>query len=237
MTDNKNIIDGSGAMFDKIAPKYDLLNMLTSLGQDRKWRKEAVKAIAAEKGRVLDLAAGTCDVSIKIALTYSNIKVIAADPSINMLKEGKKKIDLQKLNSKIAPCLVAGEMLPFVDESFDAATIAFGIRNFQNRTASLFEIYRILKKESRLVILELGTPQKGLMGKLASFYSTVFIPFIGGLISNKEQYTYLPRSMQQFPLPDRFSKELETAGFKIINIQSFAFGICTLFVCKKASLI
>jgi len=226
--------NGSGAMFDGIAKKYDLLNKLTSMGMDKLWRLAAVKALEISRDAVvLDLAAGTLDVSMQIVQHYPGSKVIAADPSLGMLLVGKKKLVGKKSEQSIFPFIVEGENLSFLTDSFDGAVISFGIRNFVNRKQSLAELARVLKPGSRLSILELNMPQKGLMAFMARTYVKNIIPFVGGLLSGREAYKYLPDSMLNFPSPDSFVLELEDSGFQVVTVKPFMFGVCNLFVLES----
>lgn len=226
-------INGSGAMFDGIAEKYDLLNRVTSMGMDKKWRKKAVEALDLKPGQILlDLAAGTLDVSIAAAKRYPQIQILAADPSKSMIAQGIKKKAVQ-CNRRIEPLLCTGEKLPLASQCIHGAIIAFGIRNFSNRTLALQNIADVLCPQGKLVILELSLPQKGLFAPLARWYVKKIIPTIGGILSNKAEYTYLPKSMAAFPAPLAFCKELRTAGFEIMTMQPLMFGACHLFICKR----
>ncbi|MBN2802769.1 MAG: ubiquinone/menaquinone biosynthesis methyltransferase [Deltaproteobacteria bacterium] len=242
MGEIKQQIDGSGRMFDKIAKRYDLLNFLTSMGQDKRWRRIAVESLNIKSGRILDLAAGTFDVSIEIAKQSGqiakqseNVKIAACDPSKNMLLQGVKKIKDGPFMQSITPVLCTGENLPFSQNIFDGVTIAFGIRNFSNRTIALNELQRVLKKDAKMVILELHIPKKGLMGLAAGFYAKKIIPLLGALLSSKDQYVYLPESMDNFPSPSDFTIELESSGFSVLFVKNFLFGVCNMFVCKNST--
>lgn len=218
-------------MFDGIAQKYDLLNAITSLGLDKYWRKKAVAALALERGEtLLDLAAGTLDVSIAAQRRFPEIQIIAADPSKEMLKSGRQKIPH---NAPIAIIKTTGESLPIADSSIHGAIIAFGIRNFSDRTTALDKLAAALVPGGRLVILELSIPNKGLFAPLARFYVQQIIPRIGAMISSGAEYAYLPRSMKKFPSPPLFAVELKAAGFHLIRINSFMSGACHLFISEK----
>lgn len=228
--DTMNLHDGSGAMFDGIAEKYDLLNRMTSLGFDRVWRRRAVQSLKLPAGGlVLDLAAGTGDVALEVVRQYENARVIAQDPSGNMLRVGQHKTRAVCGSEQVVWVKGNGEDLPFDANIFDAAVIGFGIRNFKNRATALAELRRVLKPNGTLIVLELTYPQKSFMAPLSRFYIHRILPLVGGLISSKAEYSYLPKSMEAFPNADGFSSELHNAGFSVDNVVPFMFGACHLF--------
>ena len=223
--------NGSGAMFDGIAKNYDLLNTLTSLGFDRHWRKKAVTKLELTSGQtLLDLAAGTLDISLLASQMYPAIRVIAADPSRKMLKVGRKKVPMQ---SNIDLLAAAGEALPLASGSIHAAVIAFGIRNFTEREQSLKQLARVLVPGGRLVILELSIPTSGIMAPAASFYIRKIIPLLGAVLSSGAEYAYLPESMKRFPAAPEFEAELKANGFNVHPTVRFMSGACHLFVCDR----
>lgn len=218
-------------MFDGIAPKYDLLNTVTSLGFDRRWRKKAVAALRLTTGdRLLDLAAGTLDISIAAANRYPGIQVIAADPSKGMLRMGKQKLSSSTLVSIMAS---TGEHLPLQPNSVHAAIIAFGIRNFADRHAALRQLSTVLVSGGRLVILELSTPKGSILAPMARFYVQRMIPLFGAILSSHSEYAYLPESMKRFPAPNTFATELTQAGFTVPHVERFMSGACHLYICEK----
>jgi demethylmenaquinone methyltransferase/2-methoxy-6-polyprenyl-1,4-benzoquinol methylase len=226
---------GSGVMFDNIANKYDLLNRITSLGMDLVWRKRAVKALDVKPGsKVLDLASGTGDISVILKQYYSDSLVFALDPSVKMVKSAKEKFKSRNINRSICSLMGNGEELPFKNDSFDGVIVAFGIRNFKNRKIALMDILRVLKPLGKLVILELVLPERGVLSPLVSIYVQKVLPLLGGLISRKEEYVYLGRSMRNFPSPALFEKEIENAGFKLTGTLEFMFGTCCVF-CAEPS--
>ena len=219
-------------MFDRIAPKYDFLNRLLSLRQDIFWRHQMVKAADLEKeARILDVACGTCDVALE---AYSHLmghaKVFGLDFSFGMLQLGKKKINNKNIWLLNADAL----KLPFKHQLFDAVFIAFGIRNIMGRQSAVRQFFNALKSGKRLVILELTTPEKGILRSLYLLYFQKILPVIGSFFSkDNTAYTYLPDSVLKFPTPVEFSKIMKDAGFKQIRFKQMTFGIVTLFVgCK-----
>jgi demethylmenaquinone methyltransferase / 2-methoxy-6-polyprenyl-1,4-benzoquinol methylase len=226
--------NGSGAMFDGIAGRYDLLNRLTSMGLDRLWRQKAIDALNLTTGQtLLDLAAGTLDISIAANRKYPGIQIIAADPSRRMLEAGLQKCPPHNADSAITVFQSTGEHLPLAPKSIHAAIIAFGIRNFSDRAAALRQLSMSLVPGGRMVILELSLHGRGLLAPLASAYVRTVIPLMGRLLSKGAAYTYLPESMQKFPPPVKFARELAAADFELINIIPFLAGTCNLFICES----
>lgn len=229
-------LDFIQTMFDSIAPKYDFLNRFLSLRQDLYWRKEMVKAATLDKNSLaLDVACGTCDVGIEIQRQHieqykAQCKVTATDFSHNMLSFAKKKINTDVNKAKIN--LAAGNalFLPFKDNLFNAVFIAFGIRNIMDRVHALKEFKRCLKRNGRVVILELTTPAPGLIRNLYILYFKQLLPMIGAFFSkNQGAYSYLPASVLKFPQPGEFVKIMKHAGFTNIRYKQMTFGIVTLF--------
>lgn len=223
-------------MFNSIAPRYDLLNRLLSLGIDRKWRRFAVKQIRfAEGGRILDVATGTADVALEIAAaTPVSVTVTGVDFSPQMVELGKEKVKrsqfADRISLEVAPC----EAIPFAENSFDSATIAFGIRNVVDRSCGLKEILRVLKPGGRIVILEFSNPQSKIFKALYNFYFLKILPVVGGLISNFSAYKYLPDSVLEFPSREEFKKIMTEAGFKAVNHKDLTFGIATVYTGDKS---
>lgn len=222
---------GIREMFDAIAPRYDLLNRLLSFGIDRRWRKNAVGLLRIpEGGRVLDVATGTGDVALEIACrTPDSVQIVGADFTQGMLVHGLEKVASSPYAPRIqlvnAPC----EELPFPGEVFDAATIAFGIRNVVDRPAGLREMCRVLKPGGRVVILEFSNPKSRLFKALYDFYFLQILPRIGGLLSRRSAYQYLPDSVQAFPSRDLFMQMMEEAGFRAVTHQDQTFGVATIY--------
>ncbi|MBU8849798.1 MAG: bifunctional demethylmenaquinone methyltransferase/2-methoxy-6-polyprenyl-1,4-benzoquinol methylase UbiE, partial [Desulfobacterales bacterium] len=194
-------------MFDRIAPKYDFLNRLLSLRQDIVWRTQMVKAAALQKNcRTLDVACGTCDVALEInSQTRGCSQIFGLDFSFGMLRLGKQKL-IQKKNKNIALINADALNLPFKHHLFDAVFIAFGIRNIMDRPKAIKEFFDALKGGGRLAVLELTTPEKGVLRSLYLLYFQKILPIIGSFFSkDNNAYSYLPDSVLKFPTPVKFS--------------------------------
>ncbi len=195
--------DGSGAMFDRIARRYDLLNRLSSLGFDRSWRRQAVEALDLEPGhRVLDLATGTADLALEILRQEPRAEVVGIDPSPRMLERARHKVDAAGLGGRVELRLGKAEELPLDDDSVDGTAIAFGIRNVPDRPRALSEMARVTRPGGRVVILELNEPRSGLLAPLARFHIHRVVPRLGAWLSGAGEYRYLEKSIADFP-PDR----------------------------------
>jgi len=222
------------AMFDNIAPSYDFLNHFLSLGIDKWWRRKAIGILQEEKPKiVLDVATGTGDFAIE-ALKLKPDSVKGIDLSKEMLDIGRKKI--KKINAEKVIELMHGdaEKINFENDFFDAITIGFGVRNFENLSKGLTEIYRVLKKNGTLVILEFSTPAKFPVRQVYHFYFHHILPFMGKIISkDKSAYSYLPESVETFPSGENFIKLLNEAGFLNTKCALLTFGIASLYTGKK----
>lgn len=222
-------------MFDTIAPRYDFLNRLLSLGIDRRWRRFAVSLVqATHGGRVLDIATGTGDVALEVARqTAPDITIVGADVSREMVEIGRQKVAASpfagRITFEIAPC----EALPFPDLQFDAITIAFGIRNVVDRLQGLKEMSRVLKPGGRAIILEFSTPTSPLFRAIYLFYFLKVLPAIGGLFSKQSAYRYLPDSVMEFPSREEFKGLMAAAGFGDLRHYDLTFGIATVYVGEK----
>jgi len=222
-------------MFDRIAPKYDFLNRVLSLRQDTVWRTQMVKAVRLKKNsRILDIACGTCDVALEAgSQLQGQTEILGLDFSFGMLALGQKKLKKQN-NKSIA--LINGDALhlPFRQGIFDAVLIAFGIRNIMNRQSAVSAFLSVLKKGGRLAVLELTTPQKGLLRSFYLLYFQRLLPLIGSFFSkDPNAYQYLPESVLKFPTPVEFAAIMKEAGFKDIRFKQMTFGIVTLFIGVK----
>lgn len=225
--------DGSGNMFDRIARKYDLLNRINSLGLDQGWRRKTVAAVNPQPGeRILDLATGTADLAIALAERAADVHVVGLDPSENMLEIGREKVRSHALDPRVK--LVAGDAqaLESSDDSFDAITMAFGIRNVPDRTKALAEMCRVLRPGGRLAILELSEPRNGLMATLARVHVRHVVPLTGALISGPAEYRYLRESIRAFPPPEAFVELIAEAGFVDVSFEPLTFGACVLFTAR-----
>ncbi|MEO8147636.1 MAG: bifunctional demethylmenaquinone methyltransferase/2-methoxy-6-polyprenyl-1,4-benzoquinol methylase UbiE [Bacteroidia bacterium] len=217
-------------MFDHIAPKYDFLNHFLSFGIDRSWRKTAINMLSAESPKlILDIATGTADFAIAASRLHPN-KITGIDISERMLKVGHAKLRLKNLENKIQLMKADSEALPFADESYDAVTVAFGVRNFENLQKGLKEIYRVLKPKGSVVILEFSMPHKFPVRLLYKLYSKTILPLSGKIFANDAAaYTYLPASIEKFPSGYKFLSELDKAGFKENIFKPLTFGIATVY--------
>jgi demethylmenaquinone methyltransferase/2-methoxy-6-polyprenyl-1,4-benzoquinol methylase len=226
---------GIREMFDAIAPRYDLLNRLLSLGIDRRWRTFAVGQLQISPGgRVLDVATGTGDVALEIASrTPESVLIVGEDFTQGMLVHGQKKIAQSPYRHRIvlvnAPC----ESMPHPSAVFDGVTIAFGIRNVVDRLAGLQEMFRVLKPGGRAVILEFSNPSSRFFRGLYYFYFRKVLPFIGGLLSRRSAYQYLPDSVLEFPDQKTFVALMAQAGFGDLKHFDRTFGIATVYVGER----
>ena len=222
-------------MFDHIAHSYDLLNHALSLGIDRGWRRKAIEALKVHHPRrILDIATGTGDFAILSAKRIQPQQIIGADISEGMMAVGREKVKKKNMQDIISFQREDCMHLSFPDDSFDAVTSAYGVRNFQNLDAGLSEMYRVLRTGGHLLIVELSTPPRFPMKQLFWVYAHVVMPVIGKLISHDASaYTYLPSSMEAFPQGEVMEGILKKAGFLQIEWKRFTFGLCTMYLAKK----
>jgi len=222
------------AMFNNIAGRYDLLNHLLSMGIDRGWRKKLVKLMAKDRPRrILDMATGTADLAIAAAKIDPE-NITGTDIAEEMLAIGQEKVNKLGLGETITLLKADSENLPFGDSEFDAAMVAFGVRNYENLPKGLSEMCRVLKPGSRAFILEFSKPRKFPVKQVFGFYSRFILPVIGRLVSkNSTAYTYLPESVAAFPQDDQFLKIMLEAGFSEAEFISLSFGITNLYIGKK----
>ena len=222
-------------MFNNIAPTYDLNNKILSLGIDRIWRKILVNTIKKHNPRlILDVATGTGDVAINLIKHIPDARVEGVDISEGMLSKGRKKLVDLKLNDKIILNLGDSENLNFADNTFDAVTIAFGVRNFENLSLGLAEILRVLKPGGIVSILEFSKPANPAVSSLYNFYFKKILPGIGRITSkDNSAYTYLYESVQVFPEGENFVKILESTGYQKSKCRKLSFGICSLYTAFK----
>lgn len=222
-------------MFDSIAHSYDLLNHALSLGIDKHWRKAAIDSLRSFKPQeILDVATGTGDFAMLAAKELKPKRLLGVDLSEGMMKVGEKKVKEAKLDNVIhfqkEDCL----NLSLPSDTFDAVMVAYGIRNFENLDKGLKEMLRVLKPDGRLVIIELTSPNRFPMKQLFWFYSHIFMPTLGKVISKDSQaYAYLPATMEAFPQGEEMQKILQKAGFKDVNFKRFTFGLSTLYTACK----
>ncbi|MBR0036501.1 MAG: bifunctional demethylmenaquinone methyltransferase/2-methoxy-6-polyprenyl-1,4-benzoquinol methylase UbiE [Bacteroidales bacterium] len=219
-------------MFNDIAPTYDKLNHILSLNVDKSWRKKAVRRIAETRpDHVLDIACGTGDFSI--ALAQAGVpKVTGIDISEGMLEVGRRKVSALGLDIRMQAD--DSEHLSFPDRSFDAVSVAFGVRNFEHLQAGLSEMHRVLRPDGLLCIVELSVPGNPFLLWCYKLYFLHILPFVGGLMSgNRDAYRYLPASVLHFPKPDQVCRMLREAGFHDVEAKAFTFGLCRMFTGKK----
>ncbi len=223
-------------MFNSIAFRYDFLNRFLSGGIDIRWRKKAIgKLSALDPRHILDVATGTADMAIMMAKYLNPEKITGIDISAGMLEVGRKKIARQKLENKIELLAGDSESIPFPDNSFDAATVAFGVRNFEQLEKGLQEIRRVLKPGGMLVVLEFSKPVAGPFRSFCNWYLRLVTPGIGKLISrNREAYQYLNESVKAFPQGKDFIDILNRAGYIDASAQPLTLGVCSIYCGSKS---
>ncbi|MBP8066349.1 MAG: bifunctional demethylmenaquinone methyltransferase/2-methoxy-6-polyprenyl-1,4-benzoquinol methylase UbiE [Flavobacterium sp.] len=221
-------------MFDTISGNYDDLNRVISFGIDVKWRKNVLKLVAEKKPTtILDIATGTGDLAILMAATNAE-KIIGLDISAGMLEVGKKKITEKKLDNKIEMVLGDSENIPFENDYFDAITVAFGVRNFENLEVGLSEILRVLKPGGRFVILETSVPTQFPFKQGYHLYTKNILPLIGKLFSkDKVAYSYLSESASHFPYGEALNNILRKVGFIDVKHLPQTFGVATIYSASK----
>lgn len=221
-------------MFDNIAGRYDLLNHTLSLGIDHFWRWRAINYLKAGKPKhVLDMATGTGDFAMA-ALRLKPEQVVGIDIAEKMLDVGKVKAKRKGVSEKVVFLKGDSEHILAQDNSFDAITVGFGVRNFENLDKGLSELNRVLEPGGRMVILEISQPRMFPMRQIFQLYFTVILPAIGLLVSKDPRaYTYLPESVAAFPEGPDFVKRLEQAGFRNVKWKPLTFGICAMYTSEK----
>lgn len=222
-------------MFNTISDKYDKFNDIMSWGMARVWRKQSLLALKKyNPKRILDIAAGTADMCIK---SYEYLKpehVTGVDISDKMLEMGRVKVAKANLSDRIDLQVQDCSTLTFADESFDAATIAFGIRNFEKLNESIKQIHRVLKPNGHLLILEMNEPKKGLILKGYKLYTKVFVKMTSSFLSSDTKaYDYLSASMHAFPNGEKLIGILKENGFNLITYRKFTFGVCSMYLVEK----
>lgn len=226
---------GSGAMFDKIARRYDLLNKVISLGLDRRWRRALVQALAPRRGApaprlLVDVATGTADVALALARVWPTAQVIGVDPSPGMLAGGMKKVARAGAARRVRLVLGDGQALPLETGTADGVSIAFGIRNVPDRLAGLREMARVARPGAPLAVLELGEPRRGLLGPFARWHVHNVVPRLGAWLSGWREYRYLAESIARFPAPEAFVALCEQAGWRDVRVTPFSFDAVHLYV-------
>ncbi|SHG03733.1 demethylmenaquinone methyltransferase / 2-methoxy-6-polyprenyl-1,4-benzoquinol methylase [Salegentibacter echinorum] len=221
-------------MFDKISGNYDGLNRVISLGTDVSWRKKVIALVAAEKPEaVLDIATGTGDLAIQMTGIDAK-KIIGLDLSEGMLAVGRKKISAKNLDGKVEMIQGDSEDLPFEENSFDAITVAFGVRNFENLEKGLSEIHRVLRPGGIFVVLETSVPTRFPFKQGYKLYSGAILPLIGKVFSkDREAYSYLSKSAAAFPHGEAFNNILKKTGFINVENKPQTFGVATIYTASK----
>ena len=223
------------AMFGSIASRYDLLNRLLSFGIDTRWRRFAVNLVKSPAdGCILDIATGTGDMALEIAATTpSSVSIVGIDFCKEMIEIAAVKTERSKYAERISYAIAPCEAIPFPDGFFDSVTIAFGIRNLDNRIQGLREMYRILKTGGRVIILEFSTPRSKIIRIIYHWYFRRLLPIIGGLFSRFDAYKYLPDSVLEFPAQAEFKHTMAEAGFLNLVHYTRTFGIVSIYVGEK----
>ncbi len=221
-------------MFDGIANRYDFLNRLLSFRIDKLWRKKVIKKLAPFQPRhILDVATGTADLALALA-ALKPVSIIGIDISAGMLEIGRQKVAKNRADHMIKLEKADSENLPFENNMFDAVTVAFGVRNFENLTKGLHEIHRVLQPGGQFVILEFSKVKKAPLKQFYHFYFRYITPLIGRLFSrDAKAYTYLPNSVQVFPEGEEMCVILQKVGFKKVVCTSLSFGIASIYHCQK----
>jgi demethylmenaquinone methyltransferase/2-methoxy-6-polyprenyl-1,4-benzoquinol methylase len=202
------------------------------MGIDGRWRRQMIAALhlGSAPARVLDVATGTADVAIALARRHPGVSVVGVDPSPKMLEVGRGKLARQALAGRVELQLGDAQELGFADRSFDAATIAFGIRNVPDRGRGLREMARVVKPGGRIAVLELSEPGGGVFGRLAGFHVHHVVPRLGALLSGDREYRYLQASISGFPPAGEFARLMENSGLEVLEVRALTFGVCHLYV-------
>jgi len=222
-------------MFDRVASRYDMMNRVLSAGIDIKWRKNAILQLKNDKPRqILDVATGTCDMAIISYKLLRPEKITGIDISGEMLKVGRKKIEKEGLTSVIELQTGDSETINFADNSFDAVTVAFGVRNFENLESGLKEMLRVLKPGGKLIVLEFSRPRTKIFRSLYNLYMSIVAPEVARWISrNKKAYQYLNQSANLFPERQNFVEILNRTGYSNTSFKPLSAGICCIYIGEK----
>jgi len=222
-------------MFDNISKEYDGLNRVISFGIDQKWRRKVVAIVDAIKPKsILDIATGTGDLAILFALKTKATQIVGLDISEGMLNVGKAKVTAKNLQDRVEMVVGDSENLPFDDNSFDAITVSFGVRNFETLEKGLSEILRVLKPNGKFVILETSVPEKFPFKQGYQFHANILLPLIGKLFSkDKKAYGYLSESAANFPYGEKLNNILRKVGFKEVVNKPQTFGVASIYVSSK----
>jgi len=221
-------------MFNNISKRYDFLNHFLSLGIDILWRKKAIRLLKKDQPKqILDVATGTGDFAIE-ALALNPDRIVGVDISSGMLEMGRQKMKKKGVDHIIDMQMGDSEKLLFDDNTFDAAIVAFGVRNFENLKQGLSDMCRVLKSGGKIVVIEFSRPKRFPMKQLYNFYFKSILPIIGKLISKDQSaYTYLPESVEAFPDGQDFLNILTEVGFKNVECRPLTFGISSIYIGQK----
>lgn len=222
-----NASPGSGAMFDAIAPRYDLLNRVLSFGLDGRWRRQLIAALGplGAGDQVLDVATGTADVALALTRRHPGLRVIGVDSSRGMLVHGQLKVTAANLADRLQLAEGDAQALRYADDQFAATCIAFGIRNVPDRLAALREFVRVTRPGGRVAVLELGEPQAG----PARWHVHHVVPRLGAWLSSAREYRYLQQSIAAFPPPGEFAEQMRAAGLRNVTVTPLTFGACHVY--------
>lgn len=222
-------------MFNQIAFRYDFLNRFLSAGIDIRWRKKAIKQLLKTRPKtILDVATGTADVAIMASAILNPDKITGIDISDGMLELGRKKVEKAGLAGKIELLNGDCETINFKNDSFEAVTVAFGVRNFENLEKGLAEILRVLKPGGKLVVLEFSKPRSVVVKAFYNFYMKIICPVAGKIFSkNRDAYQYLDESIQKFPEGKNFTTILDNLGYKNTYFKPLSLGICSIYCGEK----
>ena len=223
-------------MFDSIAPAYDTMNRMMTMGVDRRWRQRCVRTVRDISPKaVLDLATGTGDMAVALAKAIPEAHITGADLSESMIEVGRKKIAEKGIGDRVELLTADALDLPFDDNVFDAVTIAFGVRNFEHLDAGYAEMCRVLRPGGLLVVFELTPPKSKVVRPFYNFYTRCIIPGVGRLVSHDSRaYTYLPESIAAVPARRDMFDIMESAGFGDTAYKSLTFGVATIYTATKA---
>jgi demethylmenaquinone methyltransferase/2-methoxy-6-polyprenyl-1,4-benzoquinol methylase len=218
-------------MFNDISPRYDFLNHLLSFGIDRCWRRKTSRIVTKRHpATILDVATGTADLTIQLAKDNPTATITGVDLSEKMLEIGRKKISKKQLDHRITLEISDAVQLSFPNNNFDAVTVAFGVRNFEDIEKGLQEMFRVSKDGGMLAVLEFSRPKSFWIRAPYNIYSQKLLPFVGRVISgHRNAYRYLPTSIEQFPDAETLTKMMERNGFRDIKKEMFSGGIVTLY--------
>lgn len=222
-------------MFDSIAPAYDIMNRMMTLGVDKRWRKRCVKIVKESGAKtVLDVAAGTGDLTVALGRALPSGSIVGADLSEGMIEVGRRKIKEKGLENSVSLVVADALCLPFENDTFDALTIAFGVRNFENLSAGYTEMARVLKPGGTLVVLELTQPSSKIVKPFYRFYTRCVIPGVGRLVSkDRRAYSYLPESIAAVPTRNEMTALISECGFENAQWKSLTFGVAAIYIAKK----